>query len=89
MVRQSGLMKYLYKRYIENFTDTTVTTECFHFEKVKELFGAGPVMNIGKKQFRTVSQDTKDYIHKYFFQTKTGNYYFWDAQTQEYIVYEK
>lgn len=61
----------------------------FDFEQAKQLFEAGPMLKLGKKEIRTVSQACKDYIGKYFFQSKVDNYYFWDADANDFTVYTK
>lgn len=66
-----------------------MNSECFSFDKVNELFKQGPVIQVGKNTIRTVTEDCKSYMGKYFFLTNVGNYYFWEAGSQDFFVHSK
>ena len=61
----------------------------FSFETLREIFERQPAQQVGRNIVRFVSEDTKQYVLKYFFTTKDGNYYFLDEPKNELVCYNK
>ena len=61
----------------------------FEFEKAKKLFEDGPVFKVGKRDVKNVSQECKDYLSSYFFQSKSDNYCFWDVECKQLVINTK
>ena len=63
--------------------------EKFSFEKLDQLFESEPLTRIGTKFVRRISEATKEYMDKYFFQVDNGSIYFWNAEKKDFDVHSK
>lgn len=63
--------------------------ENFSFDFLISVFEAQPVLKVGKKSIRIVSDECKAYMQKYFYVTKEGDHYFWEASKNDFKVYSQ
>jgi len=59
----------------------------FSFEVLKNKFYEQPLKKVGSKEIRIVSDDCIKYMNKYFFQSVNDNYYFWNAESKQFVLH--
>lgn len=64
-------------------------TQKFNFDTLKNKFYEEPIVTIGRKQIRKVSDSCIEYIAQYFFQSINDNYYFWNAENKQFVLHSK
>ncbi len=61
--------------------------EKFSFEVLQNKFYEQPVEMVRGKEIRKVSDGCIKYINKYFFQSVNDNYYFWNAESKQFVLH--